>query len=204
MYKAMYKARGWGFVAVALVVFGLGILFAPSASADTLFIGVSAATSCGGATLCSGGSPYSVSELLDGAESLPSLGTFLLDNDSGIGTFSDTFAASLLPANDALECEVSGPIDGAATSCSIAGSLGTDTSGQIYGPGTSTGNITITFSDLPTCGAIAANCMFDLTIADNPTTAPEPSTIVLLGMGFASLFGLAYWKPGVLRFGFRG
>lgn len=206
----MNKARIWEFAGVPVVILALGILFAPSASADTLFIGVSAPTSCGGATMCSGGSAYSVADLLGGTESLPSsFGTYLLDNDIPfMGTYQFTISV-LLPFNDGLECEVSGLIDGAATACSISGALGTAGSGVVYGPpsglssGTWNPDATLTFSNMPTCGTIADACMFDLTIGTATAKAPEPSSFVLLGMGFAGLFGLAYGKSAALRFGFR-
>ncbi len=45
--------------------------------------------------------------------------------------------------------------------------------------------------------------MFDLTIGTAVANAPEPSSFVLLGMGFVGLFGFAYWKSGTLRLGFK-
>ncbi len=203
----MNKARIWEFVSVAVLVFALGILFAPNASADTLVIAISGPTGCGSAT-CLAGSAYSVEDLLAGTESITSPGTYLLDNDTGIGTLSGTFDIPL-PFNDSLECQVNGLIDGAATTCSIAGALGTVSSGAAYGPpsgltsGTWTPDAIVTFNYLPVCGAIADACMFDLTIGTVTANAPEPSSFVLLGMGFVGLFGLAYWKPWALRFGFR-
>ncbi len=147
----MNKVRSWEFVGVVLVVFALGILFAPNASADTLVIGISGPTGCGSAT-CLAGSAYSVDDLLGGTESISSPGTYLLDNDTGIGTLSGSFDLPL-PFNDSLECKVNGMIDGAATTCSITGALGTVGSGAAYGPpsgltsGIWTPDATLTFSN---------------------------------------------------------
>ena len=213
----MNKVRSWEFVSVALVVFALGILSASNASADALVIGISAPTDCGdGGTICydpttgtgtllATGIPYSVA----GGEalSISSPGTYLLDNDTGGNSFALTFDDPL-PFDEALECQVNGVIDGVEPSCSIA--VGSATVSNPYGPptglnsGTWSPDATITFSNLLACPTTAADaCMFDLTIGTATANAPEPSSFVLLGMGFVGLFGLAYWKSGALHLGFR-
>ena len=54
--------------------------------------------------------PYGVTDLLAGTESITSPGTYLLDNDTGMGTLSGTFDLPL-PFNDSLECQVNGLIE---------------------------------------------------------------------------------------------
>jgi hypothetical protein len=187
-----YRSFASGAFKVAIAVAASALFLAPRASADT--IGITDQTACGGGTTCISGGAYLLSRLEDRTESisLASSAVYLLDNDTGIDSFSLPFSVNLA-FNESLNCQENGGFSG--SSCTISGALGTFTG--TYGPpaglvsGVWNPGATITFNGLPTCGAIADACMFDLTVTPGVRT-PEPSSLVLLVTGLVTILGLAY------------
>jgi hypothetical protein len=172
--------------AVCSMSFSSVFLVVPNASADGArgkdpTIGVANASgSCsvfenmsdGGAVCADGATPFSLTALENGSESLQSVvgsnasPVYLVDNNTGSGTFSLVFSGSLAP-NQVLGCQEIGSFSG--DSCTVSG-----------------GDATLTFT-----GVNSGN--FDITFAsfgksDNgklkgPVDTSEPSSLALLGIG---------------------
>ena len=210
----------WRLVPIALMVFAAAFVLVPYASAD--IIGVEAATGpCssngltnGGGTICSGNTTaFSLTALENGTQVLQAVvGTqtspvYLVDNDTGSSTATLLFNG-LLANNQFLNCQENGSFSNQP--CTISGALGillnpNGGGGAQYGPPAGLVNgqfwnpdATITFTDLPTCGAVAAACTFDISFqsfgngaSGTLTGVPEPSSLLLLGIGLLSLMGLA-------------
>ena len=181
------------------------IVLVPNATADSLtfniadpnIIGFANATSCGGSTICNGGSAFNLSQISSWFSTPTSAQSFLVVNNTGSTitsltfTFDGTFQATA-GSNEVFQCNYGNP--GPFSACSITGSGGTvsSSSGASVQASFPSPAFPITIT-LTTNGAgWAPGTTFDLQTASwvsnvGSTPLPEPSTFTLLGCG---LFGL--------------
>ena len=202
------------FTAIAVTAFIIGFVYVPFASADNIVIQNNTGCATGISGICLGGgpSPFSVTALNNGTETLLEPGltpaatvgnstvpTYILKNDTGSTTFTLNFSGTL--ANNAfLDCQENGGFAG--QSCSITGSLGTVGTGVSYAPPSGqitpwNPNVTITFNGVP------LGATFDLTFSSfahagtdtgSIVPAPEPSTTLLLSFGLLAGLGVCCFR----------
>lgn len=208
----------WRLIAIAVTAVVMGFMCIPCASADNIVIQNNTGCAGGISGICPGGghTPFSLTDIENGTQTLLEPGlfpggtvgnstvpTFIIKNDTGSTSFTLTFDGTL--ANNAfLDCQENGAFAGHP--CSITGSFGTVGTGRSYGPphGQTTPwdpDVTITFNNVP------IGTTFDLTFSSfahagidtgSIVPTPEPSTLLLLGLGVLAALGMAcFRRPGL-------
>lgn len=195
-------------VIVGAIVLATAFGLAPNASADIIKVqdatGPCSPTGLtnGGGTICSNNTTaFSLTALENGTETLQAVvGTqtapvYLVNNDTGSSAFTLTFNGVLI-GNQFLNCQESGGFSG--HSCTISGALGTVTGGSPnYGPpspqpATWNPDATITFTGIGSGNFDIAFASFGNGASGTLTSAPEPSSLLLLGVGLSFLLGLSF------------
>jgi PEP-CTERM motif-containing protein len=206
-YKATMKATR--VPTLCGMMFSSVILLTPNAAADSVgftipdpnIIGFANPTSCGGSTLCNGGSAYNLSQISSWFSTPTSAQSYLVVNDTGkdITDFTLTFTGTFQATAGSLEvfqCNFGSP--GPFSSCSITGSGGTVNSsgGSSVQASFAAPALPVTFEWKTTGAGWLPGTTFDLQTASwvnnvGGTPVPEPSTLTLLGGGFFGLLVFA-------------
>jgi len=208
--KAMKKSIR--LLALCGMVLSSFITLVPKAAADSLtftiadpnIIGFANPTSCGGSTLCNGGSAYDLSQISSWFATPTSAQSYLVFNDTGAAitsltlTFSGAFQATAGSA-EVFQCNFGSP--GPYSACSISGSGGTVNSsgGSSIQASYTSPAYPVSFTWTTTGAGWLPGATFNLQTASwvsnvGPTSVPEPSSFLLLAVGSLGFLGFKLKK----------